>query len=90
MNFREALKSARDRVLRPPIAEEAGRVTSVVLDQVADLKRILTDYGDATGDVAETLGRVLARLSAQVDALVEEVTRLRQVVERSETPTEGP
>ena len=44
--------------------------------QFAELQRILGDQTDGANDSAAAFGRVLTRLSADVEGLTEEVSRL--------------
>ena len=48
---------------------------------LADLRRLITDEGDAAGEATATLGQVLARLTASVDDMREELAALRLLVE---------
>ena len=80
--YRAKAREARDRVFAPPVHETVtGTVSGVnqsLLPELAELRRILSDQGDAADDVAEALGRTLTRLSAELADLTTEVVRLRE------------
>jgi len=48
---------------------------------LADLRRLIADQGDAASEATATLGQVLARLTAAVDDLRDELAGLRVQVE---------
>ncbi|MCU4185557.1 hypothetical protein K6U06_14405 [Acidiferrimicrobium sp. IK] len=79
-------RQARDRYLLDPIRqlvdERVGAAEQVTREEIAELRRIVGDHGDAADDVAEVFGRTLARLSAEVGALSEELARLRSILDR--------
>lgn len=53
-----------------------GSLSEVVRSEMRELARMLRQQGDADDELAETLGRELVRLSAEVEALAEVVGRL--------------
>jgi hypothetical protein len=64
----------------------ADRVDAVLAPEFDTLRRILADQADAADEVAAAFGRVLARLSADVEALSAEVARLHDRLDRLESP----
>lgn len=82
VGYRARLRQTRDRVFAPSVqhtvAGTAAEVNRSLLPELAELRRILGDQGDAADEVAEALGRTLARLSAELTDLGAEVVRLRQ------------
>lgn len=86
-SLRSKLRATRDRLVTPVAAATAERAVQPVLAQTAELRRILGDQGDAADEVAETLGRTLTRLSAEVTSLAEEVAQLRDRLDRSQPDT---
>jgi hypothetical protein len=83
-SLRSTLRATRDRLVVPVAAATAERMVQPVLAQTAELQRILGDQGDAADEVAETLGRTLTRLSAEVTSLAAEVAQLRDRLDRSQ------
>lgn len=71
-------------LIRQVAAETAERSVSEIGARIAETQRILADQGDAADEVAETIGRTLTRLSAEVTALSSEVEQLNQRLERLE------
>jgi phage shock protein A len=63
------------KILATPDAIE-GAVRSAFQAESVELARMLRQQGDASDEVAETLGRTLARLGAEVEALARAVERL--------------
>jgi hypothetical protein len=51
-----------------------------------DLRRILSDLADADDQVAEAIGRSLTRLSAETEALGDELQRLNADVGKPDPP----
>ena len=93
-SLRSKLKAARDRVVVPVARETADRAVQPVLAETAQLLRVLGDQGDAADEVAETLGRTMTRLSAEItslatviDSLATEVGQLRDRLDRSQPKT---
>ena len=78
-------KQARDRYLLAPIRqivdERVAAAEQVTRDEIADLRRVIGDHGDAADDVAEVFGRTLTRLSAEVSALSDELARVRSLLD---------
>ncbi len=78
-------RQARERLLLAPISrivdERVAAAEQVTRDEVAALRRIIGDHGDAADDVAEVFGRTLTRLSAEVTALTEELSRMRALLD---------
>jgi hypothetical protein len=63
------------KILAAPDAVESA-VRSAFRAESVELARMLRQQGDASDEVAETLGRTLARLGAEVEALAPAVERL--------------
>lgn len=82
------LRSVRERALgaliRQVAADTAERSVAEINARISETQRIIADQGDAADEVAETIGRTLTRLSAEVTALASEVERLNQRLERFE------
>jgi hypothetical protein len=80
-------RQARDRYLVAPISravdERVSAAEQVTRDEVAGLRRIIGEYGDALDDLTEAFGRTLTRLSSEVTALTEELERLRAQLDAS-------
>ena len=83
-SLRAKLRATRDRLVVPVATATAERMVQPVLAETAQLHRILGDQGDAADEVAETLGRTLTRLSAEVTSLTAEVAQLRDRLDRSQ------
>jgi hypothetical protein len=68
--------------------ENASIRLSVTVDEASrDLRRILGDIVDANDEVAESIGRNLVRLSAELDALREQLVGLdRRMATLDERP----
>ena len=92
--YRARAREARDRVFAPSIyqtvRETADRVQQALLPELAEIRRIIGDQGDAADEIAEITGRTLARLSAEVADLRAEVADLRAALERVGLPTDPP
>lgn len=76
----EAVTEAQHADLRHQIAEleeRIGQILPGVRAENAELTRMLRQQGDASDQVAEILGRTLARLGAEVEALSQAVERLQ-------------
>jgi hypothetical protein len=67
------------------VSGTAAEVSRRLLPELAELRRIIGDQGDAADEVAEALGRTLTRLSAEVTDLAAEVVRLRERLDRSDS-----
>jgi ubiquinone biosynthesis protein UbiJ len=63
----------------------AAEVQVALTPQFDNLTRILGAQGDGADEVAGAFGRVLARLSADVDALAAEVARLHERLDKLES-----
>ena len=78
-------RDARQRYLLAPIAnlvdQRVAALEQVTRTDIADLRRIIGEQGDAADDVAEVFGRTLTRLSAEVTALTEELARVRAALD---------
>lgn len=83
-----ALRGAREKAIgglvRQIAADTAGSAVQQVVARIGDVERVLGDQGDAADEAAEVFGRTLARLSAEVTALSAELTRLRELLDRSD------
>ncbi|MBO0693062.1 MAG: hypothetical protein J2P58_09210 [Acidimicrobiaceae bacterium] len=80
----EAVTEAQHADLRRQVGEAEDRIrgeVAAILPGVraenAEVVRMLRQQGDASDEVAEILGRTLARLGAEVDALSQAVERLQ-------------
>jgi len=71
-------------------ASAAERVDAVLTPEFETIRRILGDQSDAAAEVAAAFGRVLARLSADVEALTAEVARLHERLDRLDSPVPNP
>jgi hypothetical protein len=69
---------AREKLFEAAIRETTAAVVAAQTAEFAELRRILGDQGDASDQVTEVLGRMLARLSGEVEALVAEIVRLHE------------
>jgi predicted RecB family endonuclease len=58
------------------ICELRDRTAETLRVEFTEIHRMLRQQGDASDEVAEILGRTLARLGAEVEALSEAVDRL--------------
>jgi hypothetical protein len=67
-------------VVTPPFTEMREEIRQEIRTtlhhELGEVQRMLRQQGDASDEVAETLGRTLVRLSAEVEALSEAVDRL--------------
>jgi hypothetical protein len=76
----EAVTEAQHADLRRQITELGEHTVEAILTGVraenVELTRMLRQQGDASDEVAEILGRTLARLGAEVEALSQAVERL--------------
>ncbi|HEX6394483.1 MAG TPA: hypothetical protein VFZ97_13680 [Acidimicrobiales bacterium] len=90
-SVKSSFRTARDRALGGLIREiaddAAERSVQQISDRIGNVERILGDQGDAADEVAETIGRTLTRLSAEVNSLAQEVVRLRERLDRAGSPT---
>jgi len=64
------------RVVAQEVENASVRLVASFGEATEELRRILGDLGDANDQVAEALGRSLTRLSAETEALHEELRRL--------------
>jgi hypothetical protein len=71
-------------------ASTADRVDAVLTPEFETIRRILGDQADASAEVAAAFGRVLARLTADLEALAAEVARLHERLDRLESPVPNP
>lgn len=82
--YRAHVANARERVFATSVAQTVTRTTDeilkAVLPELAELRRILGDQGDAADEVAEITGRTLTRMAAEVADLHAEVAALRAEV----------
>lgn len=75
----QAATEAQNAELRREITRIGAEVAAIlpgVRAENTELVRMLRQQGDASDEVAEVLGRTLARLGAEVEALSEAVERL--------------
>lgn len=61
-------------------------VTSTVKAENVELVRMLRQQGDSADEVAEVLGRTLARLGAEVETLAKAVERLEARLDATDRP----
>jgi hypothetical protein len=78
------LRRGRDRWFAAAVRDTAAATVDALAPEFAEIRRVLGDYGDAADQVADTLGRVLTRLTGQVESLAEEVARLHERLDRLE------
>ena len=74
--LKSQLRRVRDKWFEGAVRDTAAATAVAVGPEFAELRRILGDQGDAADQVAETLGRMLARLSGELSTLAGEVARL--------------
>jgi predicted transcriptional regulator len=83
--FRTRVKVVRDRALADPVRQTADQASSEVLKvlgpELAELRRILADQGDAADEIAEITGRTLTRLSDEVADLRTELAAVHAKLE---------
>lgn len=65
-------------------ADTTTSVTAFVKAENVELVRMLRQQGDAADEVAEVLGRTLARLGAEVETLAKAVERLEARLDRAD------
>jgi hypothetical protein len=77
------------QAVRPKVAQTAQNLVEPVYARrddlahaIAEIERLLTDQLASEEEATATLGRVLAQLSANVEALQAEVARLAALVEQ--------
>ncbi|HXW39408.1 MAG TPA: hypothetical protein VEJ44_06915 [Acidimicrobiales bacterium] len=75
------------RVVHNEVTEVTERLADTVADNDRELRRTLQDLADAGDQVAEAIGRSLVRLSAEIEALQDELTRLKEASGTGEPPT---
>ncbi|MGH9114420.1 MAG: hypothetical protein ACRDWW_01185 [Acidimicrobiales bacterium] len=73
--YRSMVRDVRTRVF--PLAAFGDEVERRLGPEFAEVRRILGDQGDAADEVAEILGRTIAKLSVELEDLAVEVARLR-------------
>jgi ribosomal protein L18 len=64
------------RVVAQEVENASVRLVAAFSETTAELRRILGDVADGNDQVAEALGRSVARLSAETEALHEELRSL--------------
>jgi hypothetical protein len=74
------------RVVAQEVENAAIRLEASVAEARRDVQRILGDLSDANDQVAEAIGRSLTRLSAETEALHEELRRLGRAPGEPEPP----
>ena len=76
----DPLRNLRDKALSTPLARSAEttaeRVAAELRGELAELRRILDDQALAAADAAEVLGRAIARLSADVEEMLQRLEKL--------------
>ena len=78
------LRRFRQKLFEGAVRDAAAATAVAVAPEFAELRRIFGDQGDAADQVAETLGRVLTRLSGDLASLAGEVSRLHERLDRME------
>jgi len=58
-------------------AEASSEVARTLLPELAELRRILSDQGDAADEIAEITGRTLSRLHDEIADLRAELAEVR-------------
>lgn len=93
-DYRTVARDVREKVFAVPVHDTISGVADEVErrlgPEMAEIRRILGDQGDAADEVAEVLGRTLSRLADQVDLLASEVVRLRQRLDHVSDPAGNP
>jgi hypothetical protein len=78
-------RAAADKLVKPTVDQAAAGLSAELVAalraEMVEVARMLRQQGDAADEVAETLGRTLARLSAEVETLAEAVSRLDRALE---------
>lgn len=82
----EAVPQVTAQVTAQVSAQVSERIGESLRAEMVEVARMLRQQGDAADEVAETLGRTLARLSAEVDHLAEAVARLSDAAPDPERP----
>jgi hypothetical protein len=78
------LRRVRHKWFEAAVRDTAAATVDALTPQFAELRRVLGDQGDASDQVAEAIGRMLARLSGEVEALADEIRRLQEHLDRME------
>ena len=84
MSVGSTFRAVRERALGSLIRQVAADSVAEIRGSIAEIERVLGDQGDAADEVAETIGRSLTRLSAEITALTAEMDRLNQRLARFE------
>ncbi len=75
------------RVVAQEVENASVRLVASFAEATEELRRIIGDLADADDQVAEALGRSLTRLSAETEALHEELRRLGRPPGEPEPPS---
>ena len=75
------------RVVAQEVENASVRLVASFGEATGELRRILGDVADANDQVAEAIGRSLTRLSAETEALHEELRRLGRTPGEPEPPS---
>ena len=75
------------RVVAQEVENASIRLVASFGEATEEMRRILGDLADANDQVAEALGRSLTRLSAETEALHEELRRLGRSPGQPEPPS---
>ncbi len=75
------------RVVAQEVENASIRLVASFGEATEELRRVLGDLADANDQVAEALGRSLTRLSAETEALHEELRRLGRSPGQPEPPS---
>ncbi len=80
----DPLRRQRRMWLEAAARAAAAATVEALGPELAELRRILGDYGDATDQVADTLGRVLARLTGEMESLAAEIAHVHERLDQLE------
>jgi hypothetical protein len=75
------------RVVAQEVENASIRMATSFSEATEELRRILSDVADANDQVAEAIGRTLTRLSAETEALHEELRHLGRPAGGPEPPS---
>lgn len=75
------------RVVAQEVENASIRMATSFTEATEELRRILGDVADANDQVAEAIGRTLTRLSAETEALHEELRHLGRPADGREPPS---
>jgi hypothetical protein len=76
--LRQRLRAGLDVYFAPQFARMSAEITAYLRTELAEMHRMLRQQSDAADQVAETLGRTLTRLSAEVADLSEALAQFEE------------